>query len=61
MYLASACSDGLVAIWAVGRSKSPVAKLRFDAAISQLSWSPDDKLLAVGTERGDVAVLSMIQ
>lgn len=59
VYLASACTNGLVAIWSVGQSKLPVAKLQFTEAISQLSWSPDDKSLAVGTERGVVAVLSM--
>jgi WD40 repeat protein len=59
MYLASGCSDGLVVVWAVGQSKKPKATLQFDGAISQLSWSHDDQLLAVGTERGDVAVLSM--
>lgn len=57
--LASACSDGLVAVWRVGASKRPVAIAQFESGISQLAWSPDDRVLAVGTEGGDVAVLNV--
>jgi WD40 repeat protein len=56
--LASGCGDGLVATWSVGKSKRPLATAQFASGISQVAWSPDDRLLAVGTEQGDVAVFA---
>ncbi|HMO57882.1 MAG TPA: hypothetical protein PKA05_02915 [Roseiflexaceae bacterium] len=57
--LASGCSDGLVVIWQVGTSRHPLAKVQFKSGISQLAWSPDDHVLAVGTEGGEVAVFTI--
>jgi WD40 repeat protein len=57
LILASGCQDGLVALWDVNHASKPIAVTQFDSAISQLAWSPDDRLLAVGTETGEVAVL----
>jgi WD40 repeat protein len=56
--LASACTDGLVALWQVGRSTRPIATLRGDAAITRLAWSPDDQLLALAGELGTIAVVA---
>lgn len=56
--LASGCGAGLVAIWQVGKSNRPLATARLASGISQLAWSPDDRLLAVGTEQGEVVVFA---
>jgi WD40 repeat protein len=56
--LASAGQDGLVALWRPTRGQKPLARHGFNAPISQLAWSPDDRALAVGGEDGTVAVLA---
>jgi WD40 repeat protein len=58
--LASACEDGLVAIWAPDRMKRPVCKVQSDAAISRLAWAPDDRRLAVGCADGSVRVYELV-
>jgi len=54
--LASACADGMVALWHVGRSTRPIATLQCPAAVTRLAWSPDDQSLALAGERGAIAV-----
>ena len=57
--LASGGADALVGLWAVGLKQEPLALEYLPAGVSQLAWSFDDKLLAVGTESGDVTVYSL--
>lgn len=57
--LASAGQDGLVALWRPTRGKQPLAQHGFNAPISQLAFSPDDRALAVGGEDGTVALLAL--
>jgi len=54
--LASGGDDGVIAIWPVGHSNRPASRARLGGAISRLTWSADDTLLAAGDENGTVAV-----
>ncbi len=56
-FLASACQDGLVVLWQPERNQRALSKSYFDAIVSQIAWSPDDRYLAAGAENGLVAVL----
>jgi WD40 repeat protein len=53
--LASGAADGRLMIWHPDKLKKPVAQVRIDSGLSQLAWSPDDRLIALGTESGRVA------
>jgi WD40 repeat protein len=57
--LASASADGQVVLWQIERPKHPLSQATFGAGISQLNWSPDDRLLAIGTEAGLVTVIAI--
>jgi WD40 repeat protein len=57
--LASAGQDGLVALWRPTRGTKPVAQHGFNAPVSTLAFSPDDRVLAVGDEGGGVALLTL--
>jgi WD40 repeat protein len=57
--LASAGQDGLVALWRPTRGTKPLAQHGFNAPVSQLVFSPDNRLLAVGDEDGGVALLAL--
>lgn len=57
--LASAGEDGLLALWHPGRQQSAVALARLAAPITQISWSPDDRRIAVGTDQGTIAVFAV--
>jgi WD40 repeat protein len=57
--LASAGTDGRVIVWQPPRSSQPLAAAQLDAEITGLAWSPDDKLLAIGTDAGEVLVLAL--
>ncbi len=54
--LASGGEDALVALWGVGRKKEPLVTEYQPSGVSQLAWSPDDHLLAAGTENGTLTV-----
>lgn len=54
--LASGCGTGILAVWNVGKSETPLSAEWLDGAVSQLAWSPDDRWLAVGDESGAVRV-----
>jgi len=55
--LASASTDGRVLLWHPGRQpRRPLAEYRYDEEVVALAWSPDDRLLATGTENGLVRV-----
>jgi YD repeat-containing protein len=57
--LASGGQDGRVALWRPTKGKQPLAQQGLSAPISQLAWSPDDRLLAVGAEDGTLAMFQI--
>jgi WD40 repeat protein len=44
-------------LWSPERKQPMRATVRMPSAASRLAWSPDDKLLAIGSEKGFVYVL----
>lgn len=56
--LASGGADGLVCLYQPGKFKNLLAKKDLGSGVSQLLWSGDDRLLAAGTEGGQVALLA---
>jgi WD40 repeat protein len=65
--LASACKDGLVLFWMVGRAEDPVAALRIaeSESVEALAWAPpqrDGGLRAVAAgKRGTVQAVAMLR
>ena len=57
--LASGGADALVALWAVGSKEDPLAMDYQPSGVTQLAWSVDDKLLAIGTESGEITVCGL--
>jgi WD40 repeat protein len=57
--LASGGQDGKVLLLQPGKFKKALAQSDAGAAVSQLAWSPDDRVLAVGTEAGSVVLYSV--
>jgi len=59
--LASAGTDGRVCVWEPQKKKQPLVGefLGAGGEATALRWSPDDKLLAVGFESGDVSVFTV--
>jgi WD40 repeat protein len=55
--LATASLDGVVQLWSPERKQPIRATVKMPAAATKLAWSPDDTLLAIGTEKGVVYVL----
>ncbi|MEN9635541.1 MAG: hypothetical protein RL077_3945 [Verrucomicrobiota bacterium] len=55
--LATAAQDGVVQIWSPERRAPLRATVKMPAAATKLVWSPDDRSLAIGSERGAVYVL----
>jgi WD40 repeat protein len=56
--LATGSSDGTVQIWSPERRQPLRATVRMPGAATRFAWSPDDRHLAIGTERGAVYVLA---
>ncbi len=56
--LASGSDDGRVLLWNAGRSSTALRQFRISAPITALSWSRDDRRLAVGCQDGTVAVIT---
>jgi WD40 repeat protein len=56
--IASASTDGTLMFWQIERPKQPLLQVSLESGISQLSWSLDNHLIAVGTEAGSVTVYS---
>jgi WD40 repeat protein len=54
--LASGCGEGRLALWKPSKRKTPDATGFLGAPITDLAWSPDDGLLAVSAEDGNLAV-----
>ena len=55
--LATASADGVLQIWSPERPKPLRATVKMPVPATKLAWSPDDRLLAVGSEKGVVYVL----
>jgi len=55
--LATASQDGAVMLWSPERRQPMRATVKMPAPAARLAWSPDDRLLAIGTEQGIVYVL----
>jgi WD40 repeat protein len=55
--LATGAADGTVQLWSPERRQPLRATVRMPSPATRLVWSPDDRLLAIGTERGAVYVL----
>lgn len=55
--LATASEDGSLHLWSPERKQPLRASVRLPVPTTKLAWSPDDQLLAVGTEKGAVFVL----
>ncbi len=55
--LATAAQDGTVQLWSPERKQPLRATVRMPGAATKLAWSPDDRQLAIGSEKGAVYVL----
>jgi WD40 repeat protein len=55
--LATASADGVVQLWSPERPKPLRATVKMPVAATKLAWSPNDTLLAIGSEKGAVYVL----
>jgi WD40 repeat protein len=55
--LATAAKDGAVQLWSPDRDRPLRATVRLPAPAAKLAWSPDDRLLAIGSEQGVLYVL----
>jgi WD40 repeat protein len=59
--LASGGQDGMVFLWKhpskPQKEVAPTGMVSFSSGVSALNWSPNEKMIAVGTEDGDVSVL----
>lgn len=55
--LASASTDGVVQLWSPERRQPLRATVRMPATPTKLVWSPDDRYLAIGSEKGTIYVL----
>ena len=55
--LATASADGVVQLWSPERRQPLRATVRMPSAATKLAWSPDDRQLAIGSEKGAVYVL----
>jgi WD40 repeat protein len=55
--VATASQDGVVQLWSPERKQPLRATVRMPSAGSKLLWSPDDRYLAIGSEKGAVYIL----
>ncbi len=57
--LATGSTDGVFTLWDPNRKNPMIAEARMPSAVTKFAWSPDDALLAVGTEKGALFVFKM--
>jgi WD40 repeat protein len=57
--LASGCPEGKVALWYPGGKSQPLGLSKLEEGITHLAWSPNDGRLAIGCDKGSVAVYSV--
>ena len=55
--LATGAQDGTVQLWSPDRRAPLRATVKMPSAATKIAWSPDDSLLAIGSEKGVVYVL----
>jgi hypothetical protein len=55
--LATGSQDGVVQLWSPERAKPLRATVKMPTPATKLAWSADDRLLAIGSEKGAVYVL----
>jgi WD40 repeat protein len=55
--LATAAQDGAVMLWSPERKQPLRATVKMPVPAAKLAWSPDDRFLAIGSEKGVVYVL----
>jgi WD40 repeat protein len=55
--LATAAQNGTVQLWSPERRQPLRATVKMPSAATKLAWSPDDRQLAIGSEKGAVYVL----
>ena len=55
--LATAAADGVVNLWSPERKQPLRATVKMPSPATTLAWSPDDRLLAIGSEKGVIYVL----
>jgi WD40 repeat protein len=55
--LAASSRDGVLQLWSPERPQPLRATVKMPAPATKLAWSPDDRFLAVGSEKGVVYVL----
>jgi len=55
--LATASTDGVVHLWSPEHRSPLRATVKMPTPATKLAWSPDDRLLAIGSEKGTVYVL----
>lgn len=55
--LATGDEGGGVMLWNAGKSTTPIRRLTVAGPATCLAWSPDDRILAVGTASGPVGLL----
>ena len=56
--LATASQDGVLMLWSPDRAQPLRATVRMPTPATKIVWSPDDRHLAVGSEKGVVYVLN---
>ncbi|WP_438481425.1 WD40 repeat domain-containing protein [Oleiharenicola lentus] len=54
--LATAATNGEFCLWSPSRKNPLVAEVKMPSAATRFTWVPDDSLLAVGTEKGNIFV-----
>ena len=54
--LAAGAANGEFTLWAPTRKNPMVAEVTMPSAATKFAWRPDDSLLAVGTEKGQIFV-----
>ncbi len=52
-----ASQDAVVMLWSPERKQPLRATVKMPVAATKLAWSPDDRYLAIGSEKGAVYVL----
>lgn len=58
-WLASGARDGSIAIWAPTQRQSLISGGKISSGVTQLAWSPDNRLLAAAGEDGEIQLLAL--
>ena len=57
--LATSSTDGVFTLWDPNRKNPMIAEARLPSAVANFAWSPNDSLLATGTEQGQLFVFKV--